>query len=154
MRHTHAPDRRRSPAALVALASLLLLLAACASAATDAPSDEPSQAASAAASASESTAAGASEDASDDGAQEVSINGTSFGADEITVAVGDTVTYTNHSSLPHTVTEGTDGNATEGARFNEDLPAGESVEITFDEAGDYDVTCLFHSNMNMVVHVE
>ncbi|HEX2141047.1 MAG TPA: plastocyanin/azurin family copper-binding protein [Candidatus Limnocylindria bacterium] len=152
MRHSHAPRRRRSPAVLAALISLLLVLAACASAATDAASAEPSEAASTEASA--STAASEGAEPSDGAAQEVSINGTSFGADEITVAVGDTVTYTNHSSLPHTVTEGTDGNTADGARFNEDLPAGESVEITFEEAGDYDVTCLFHSNMNMVVHVE
>jgi plastocyanin len=34
------------------------------------------------------------------------------------------------------------------------VAAGEWIEVTFDEAGDINVTCLFHSNMNMVVHVE
>ena len=163
MPHSHSATVRRrrarhpllvAPAALVAL---LLVLAACTSA-TSAPPDtqegEPSATAMTEESAPASEDGGESAPPTGDGGQEVSINGTSFGADEITVAVGDTVTWTNNSSLPHTVTEGTDGNAADGARFNEDIPAGETVEVTFDEVGDYDVTCLFHGNMNMVVHVE
>ena len=38
--------------------------------------------------------------------------------------------------------------------MNEDIRVGETVEVSFPEPGDYNVTCLFHSPMNMVVHVE
>jgi plastocyanin len=98
----------------------------------------------------------ASAEASEGGGdgQTVNLTGFAFDPAEITVSVGDTVTFVNEDSARHTVTEGTDGNAADGARFDEQINAGESVEITFDEAGDIDVTCLFHSQMNMVVHVE
>ncbi|HET6379911.1 MAG TPA: plastocyanin/azurin family copper-binding protein [candidate division Zixibacteria bacterium] len=144
-------------AAPVAVVTLILLLVACTSAQSAPPASQgggPSTAPSAEESAAASIGAESAAPSEGGSAQEVPINGTSFGADEITVAVGETVTFTNHSSLPHTVTEGVDGNAADGARINEDLPAGASVEVTFEEAGDYQITCLFHSNMNMVVHVQ
>ena len=47
-----------------------------------------------------------------------------------------------------------DGTADEGAAFDEEVGPGESVEITFDEAGDISITCRFHPAMNMVVTVE
>lgn len=80
----------------------------------------------------------------------------SFGVTEITVAAGDTVTFVNSSSVPHTVTEGEGGLAADNARFDDQLAIGASDEVTFDEAGDYNVTCRIHgaAGMNMVVHVE
>lgn len=83
----------------------------------------------------------------------VTITGSSFG-DDITVAAGTTVTFVNDDTLPHTVTEGSDGQIADGARFDEDVPAGESVPITFDDPGTYQVTCEIHSTMNMTVTVE
>jgi plastocyanin len=88
------------------------------------------------------------------GATTVMLANFEFDPAEITVSAGDTVVFMNHDSAPHTVTEGTNGNAADDARFDEQVGGGETVEITFDDAGDYDVTCLFHGNMNMVVHVE
>jgi plastocyanin len=76
-----------------------------------------------------------------------------FSQQELTVSVGDTVTFENDSTIPHTVTEGQDGEAAADAQFDEDVPPGESVEITFEEAGDVNVTCKLHPEMNMVVHV-
>lgn len=97
----------------------------------------------------------ASPEAEDGGADAdtVTISGSSFG-DDITVAAGTTVTFVNGDSLGHTVTEGSDGQIADDARFDEDVPAGESVPITFDEPGTYQVTCEIHSNMNMTVTVE
>ena len=96
-------------------------------------------------SAAESTAAGPS----------VTITSTSsFGAAEVTVPAGQTLTVINNSSAPHTFTEGENGNAAADARVDEQIAVGASVPITFPEPGDYNVTCLFHSAMNMVVHVE
>lgn len=137
---------------------LLALLVGCTgggapSAPASAPESETASASEEASAASQEASAAASEGA-DGGAETVTITGTSFNTTEITVTAGDTVTFVNDSALPHTVTEGTDGSEADGARFNEQLPAGDSVEITFDQAGDANVTCLFHPNMNMVVHVQ
>ncbi len=128
---------RRMPARAASLSALmLLLLAACAT--TTSPS------ASASAAASEAT-----------GGATLTISGSSsFGTDEITVPAGETLTVTNASSVAHTFTEGEDGVEAEGARVNESIDAGASVEVSFPEPGDYNVTCLLHSSMNMVVHVE
>ena len=78
----------------------------------------------------------------------------SFGATEVTVPAGQTLTVINNSSAPHTFTEGENGNAAADARVDEQIAVGASVPVTFPEPGDYNVTCLFHSAMNMVVHVE
>ncbi len=142
------------------LAAMLLALAACtadtgASAEASAASAEASTA-STEASAEASTEASSEEsaEASGGGATTVMLMGFAFEPTDITVSAGDSVTFQNHDSAAHTVTEGTNGNAADGARFDEQLSGGASVDIAFDEAGDYDVTCLFHADMNMVVHVE
>jgi plastocyanin len=83
----------------------------------------------------------------------VTISGNSFG-DNITVAAGTTVTFVNEDSVGHTVTNGQDGEPAADAAFDEPVAAGESVEIPFDEAGTFDVTCTIHPSMNMTVTVE
>lgn len=77
-----------------------------------------------------------------------------FSEESVTIAAGGTITFSNGDSAAHTVTEGSNGAAAEGARFNEEVGGGASVDITFDEPGTYDVTCLFHPSMNMTVVVE
>jgi len=143
------PMRRRL-ALGAGIASLVLAASACASSgSSSAPAATQSAAESTAASASESTAASAGEGPS------VTITSTSsFGAAEVTVPAGQTLTVINNSSAPHTFTEGENGNAATDARVDEQIAVGASVPITFPEPGDYNVTCLFHSAMNMVVHVE
>jgi plastocyanin len=84
----------------------------------------------------------------------VIITGQSFGVDEITVPAGQPLMVVNESSLPHTFTEGQDGGEVADPRVNASIPVGGSVPVAFPEPGDYQVTCLFHSSMNMVVHVE
>jgi plastocyanin len=37
---------------------------------------------------------------------------------------------------------------------NERLDAGAEIEVSFDEAGTYQITCLLHPTMNMTVVVE
>lgn len=117
------------------LAALLLLLAACTT------SDGGATAASSAS-------------AEVSGGNVVTIVGFAFQPTELTVSVGDAVRFVNENTAPHTVTQGASGTADEDAAFDEELASGESVEITFDTAGDVNVTCRFHSTMNMVVHVE
>jgi plastocyanin len=149
MTNTHPAHRRLQVAA--GLGSLLIILGACSSAASS--SESASQAASQ--SAGPSTAASESAEASADSGPTVTITGfTSFGASELTVAAGEEVTVVNDSGSDHTFTEGQNGEEAADASVNEQIAAGASATVVFDEPGDYDVTCLFHSSMNMVVHVE
>jgi plastocyanin len=150
------PRSRRFPAITAAL-GLLLVAAACAPAGTSstqsaaASSGDASESAAASSGASESAAA--SGDGS--GAATVTITGSSsFGADELTVAAGEDVTVINNSSVSHTFTEGQNGGEADEPVVNETIPSGAQAVVQFPDPGDYEVTCLFHSNMNMVVHVE
>ncbi len=141
---------------LILAALLGLTLAACGGGGTStAPSEDalPSAAASQAAP-SEAAASepAASEDAS--GGRNVTLTDFAFSEGELTIATGTVVTFRNAGSAPHTVTEGTDGEEADDAAFDEQLAPGDEVEITFDEAGTFDVTCLFHPQMNMTVVVE
>lgn len=81
----------------------------------------------------------------------VTLHSRSFGPAEITVALGD-VTFTNTDGFPHTVTEGENGAAAAGARFDEVIGVGATIVITFAEAGDYQITCHFHPLMHLLVH--
>lgn len=140
--------QRFRPIPVLAIASFLLVLAACAG--------EPGASVAAEESAAESHAGmsmAASEGDGAAGGDTVVISGFSFG-DDITVAAGTTVTFQNDDDAAHTVTEGTNGTAADGAAFDEEVAGGESVEITFDEAGTFDVTCRFHPDMQMTVTVE
>jgi plastocyanin len=134
------------------LASLVLAASACASStATSPPAATQTAAESMAASesAAESTAESMGEGPS------ITITSlSSFGATEVTVPAGESLTVINNSSAAHTFTEGENGNAAADARVDEQIAAGATAQITFPEPGDYNVTCLFHSPMNMVVHVE
>lgn len=148
---TDTPSTRRLPALAAGLGTLLILLAACSTATSSSSAASQSQAASdsASAAASESAAESAGTGAT------ITITGTSsFGTGEITVPAGQQLTVINQSGAPHTFTEGENGAAAADARVNEDIGNGATVAISFPEPGDYNVTCLFHSSMNMVVHVE
>ena len=148
MTNTHPAHRRLLLAA--GLGSLLIVLAACSTAASS--SESASQAASQ--SASSSTAASKSAAESPAGPT-VTITGfTSFGVGEITVPSGEQLTVVNDSSSTHTFTEGENGEKAADARVNEQIAAGSSATIDFPDPGDYHITCLFHAAMNMVVHVE
>ena len=149
-------SRRLLPALLPALA---LVLAACGGGG-DASSDEPSEApaASAAASVAMSEAAEPSEasEPSEAAAEEarVRLDGFAFDTEELTIAAGTEVSFLNADSAPHTVTEGTDGQAAESPIIDEELAPNQGTSFTFDEPGTYELTCLLHPSMNMTVVVE
>jgi plastocyanin len=88
------------------------------------------------------------------GGSSVTLSGSAFSEASISVPVGTTVTFTNEDSFAHTVTNGVDGTPAPDAIFDEPLSGGASVDITFDQAGTFDVTCMIHSSMNMTVVVE
>ena len=83
----------------------------------------------------------------------VEIANLDFGPD-LTIAAGTTVMWMNNDTVPHTATEGSDGVAAPGARFDLQLAVGASDSYTFTEAGTYQVTCTLHATMNMTITVQ
>ena len=71
----------------------------------------------------------------------VQINDGFFGPANLTVAVGDTVTWTNADDSPHTVTA--DG----GPFASSTLNAGDTFTHTFTTPGTYAYVCSFHEEM-------
>jgi plastocyanin len=69
----------------------------------------------------------------------VTIANFAFSPAEVTVKVGDTVTWTNNDSVPHTVT---------GADFDSSqLAPGATFSHTFTKAGSFDYKCMIHPSM-------
>ena len=127
---------RSRPATLIGVLIILsMALAACSSAASS-----PSAAESVA----ESDGGG------ETGGDTVSLAGGQFSPSELTIPVGTTVTFTDTAN--HTVTEGTDGVAVDDPIVDEQ--GGEDIEVTFDEAGTFNITCTIHPTMNLTVTVE
>lgn len=153
MINTHPAHRRLLLAA--GLGSLLIILGGCSSAASSSASASQAASQTTAASTEASTEASKSAAESTPAGPTVTITGfTTFGVSEITVAAGEQLTVVNDSSSNHTFTEGENGSQAPNARVNEEIDSGSSTTVDFPEPGDYKVTCLFHSAMNMVVHVE
>lgn len=72
---------------------------------------------------------------------------------QLSVAAGTTIRFDNDDSASHTVTEGENGTAAAGARFDQRLDEGKSANVTFAQAGSYRITCRIHPTMNMSVTV-
>jgi plastocyanin len=75
------------------------------------------------------------------------IDDVAFATPDVTIAVGDTITFDNKDNQPHTATSDT-------AFDTETLRPGETSEITFDEAGSFAYFCAFHPFMKGTVTVE
>ena len=71
----------------------------------------------------------------------VTIADFAFGPQELTVAAGTTVTWTNEDWAPHTAT------AEDGSFDSGHLDQGDSFEQTFDEPGTFGYYCSFHPGM-------
>lgn len=71
----------------------------------------------------------------------VSIKGFKFSPANISVAVGDTVTFTNRDSAPHTAT------ALNGSFNTGTLGKGKSKTVQIANAGTIDYKCNFHGSM-------
>ena len=72
----------------------------------------------------------------------------------VTITVGQVVAFTNQDGVAHTITEGTGGQAADNACVDELAGAGSSVMVTFNQPGDYQITCKIHHTMQTVVHVQ
>lgn len=71
-----------------------------------------------------------------------------FKPEKLQISVGDTVTWVNMDSAPHTATSNDEG--FDSGSLSED----ESFSFTFEEAGNYDYICTFHPNMKGEIIVE
>jgi plastocyanin len=135
----------------VAVAATLLLLAACSSggattAPTAAASAEPSVAASAEASA-PSAAAAACEKSSGAGEVSVAIEGFAFDPADIQATVGQTITFSNGDSAPHTAT------LDDGSCTTPNIAEGASDGLVFNAAGTYPFHCNVHPDMKGTITI-
>jgi len=140
-------NRFGSPSIPALLAALALVLAACASSAPSA-TDAPTQAASVAAT--ESAAPSEAAEAGDT----VRLTGFAFEPADLTVAAGTEVSFVNADGTTHSVTEGSAGTPVDDPIIDEELAQNDSTSFTFDEPGTYQITCRFHSSMQMTITVE
>ena len=136
-----------------------MVLAACGDGGGDASPDDVSEApaASVAASIAASEAAEPSEASASEAVAEkvrVQLDGFAFDTEELTIAAGTEVSFLNADSAPHTVTEGTDGQAADSPIIDEELAPNQGASFTFEDPGTYELTCLLHPSMNMTVIVE
>ena len=76
------------------------------------------------------------------------------GKPSLTVPVGTTVTWTNEDTIDHTATEYLNGFPKPDALFDLQLAPGQDGSFTFTEAGTYEVGCVPHPAMQMLVIVE
>ena len=77
----------------------------------------------------------------------ITIKGMKFNPADLTVAVGDTVTFTNADSAPHTAT------ADDGSFDTGKLGKGQGAALTFAGKGDFAYHCNIHRSMKGVIHV-
>lgn len=81
---------------------------------------------------------------------DVTIAGFAFSPATVTVAVGDTVTWTNNDDVPHTATS---SSGVSPAFDTGNLSEGASGTVTFNTAGSFSYFCKIHPNMTGTVVV-
>ncbi len=78
---------------------------------------------------------------------QVTIDNFTFTPPELKVKVGDTVTWTNHDDIPHTVVSA-------GKFRSKALDTDNTFSFTFTSAGDYTYFCGLHPHMTGMIKVE
>ena len=77
----------------------------------------------------------------------VTIDNFTFTPAELSVKVGDTVTWNNHDDIPHTVVSA-------GKFRSKALDTDDSFSFTFTAAGEYKYFCSLHPHMTGTIKVE
>ena len=77
----------------------------------------------------------------------VTIDNFTFAPQELKVKVGDTVTWTNHDDIPHTVVSA-------GKFRSKAMDTDNAFSFTFTSAGDYKYFCSLHPHMTGMIKVE
>jgi plastocyanin len=135
---------------ILALTAALFLIGACSGGgATTAPSAATSEAPAASEPAASEPAAGgaACTPSTTAGEVEAEIADFAFNPADISATVGQTVTFTNNDSAPHTAT------LDEGSCTTENLNQGDSGGLTFNAAGSYPFHCAIHPDMKGTITV-
>jgi plastocyanin len=73
-----------------------------------------------------------------------------FTTNEITIKVGDTVSFPNYDPFFHNIFSLSDIKTFDLGSYSK----GETKKIVFDKAGKIDVECAIHPNMQMTINVE
>ena len=77
----------------------------------------------------------------------VTIDNFTFTPPELNLKVGDTVTWTNHDDIPHTVVSA-------GKFRSKAMDTDNTFSFTFAAAGDYKYFCSLHPHMTGMIKVE
>jgi len=77
----------------------------------------------------------------------VTIDNFTFSPAELKLKVGDTVTWTNHDDIPHTVVSA-------GKFRSKTMDTDNTFSFTFTTAGDYKYFCSLHPHMTGMIKVE
>ncbi len=77
----------------------------------------------------------------------VTIDNFTFAPAQLTVKVGDTVTWSNHDDIPHTVVSA-------GKFRSKALDTDDAFSFTFTAAGEYPYFCSLHPHMTGTIKVE
>jgi plastocyanin len=77
----------------------------------------------------------------------ITIDNFTFSPPELKVKVGDTVTWTNHDDIPHTVVSA-------GKFRSKAMDTDNDFSFTFTSAGDYKYFCSLHPHMTGMIKVE
>jgi len=77
----------------------------------------------------------------------VTIDNFTFAPAELKVKVGDTVTWSNHDDIPHTVVSA-------GKFRSKALDTDDTFSFTFTTAGEYPFFCSLHPHMTGTIKVE
>ena len=85
---------------------------------------------------------------SEAGAVTAGMENFAFAPADVTAAVGETITWTNADSAPHTVTLD-DGSCDTG-----NIAQGASAGLVFDAAGSYPYHCTVHPNMTGTITIQ
>src|SRR3954462_6482614 len=78
----------------------------------------------------------------------IAMDGTAFQLGDVTVAVGDTITWVNKDPFPHNVT------SKDGGFRSKDLDPDQSFRFTAKKPGTYHYVCTLHPTMAAVIHVK
>jgi plastocyanin len=131
---------RHRPLLNVAAGAVLLLAACSGGGATTAPTSAPEASV-------EAPAAAACAESSAAGEVAVTIADFAFSPADITATVGQTVTFTNNDSAPHTAT------LDDGTCTTPNIDNGGSDGLMFSAAGAYPFHCAVHPNMKGTITV-
>ncbi len=80
-------------------------------------------------------------------------SGSCFSSSEVTIGVGDSVTWHNDSTVAHTVTSGNPEDGPDGLFDTGLFLSGDTFSHTFTEAGEYQYFCSIHPWMTGTVIV-